>query len=200
MQFLDSSRIRPLGPIVLVRANDLSTHRGGLILPNQDRYPNTGWVQALGPAADSILKVGDFILIETEGETIEGVPIDFFQLLVESVEGLVTIALPVEEEPRLRELVLAARANSDNDRRIEVLDIFTDEGWTMMLSDIKDFQLGALPQPNWGLEYVNSHMLWLEDGLFYLIEDKHIEVIIHYANNPYKRDQDHSPTEEGTGP
>lgn len=200
MQFIDSSWIRPLGSIVLVRANERQFRRSGLIIPNQDRYPNTGWVEKLGPTSDSALSLGDFVLIEAENESIEGVPVDFFQLLVESVEGLVSIALPIEEEPRLRELVRAARANSDNDRRIELVDIFTDEGWTMMLTDIKDFQLGTLPKPGWGLEYVNSHMLWTQDGLFYLIEDRHIEAIITYANNPYKQDQDYEEAEEGARP
>jgi hypothetical protein len=200
MLIIDSSQIRPLGSIVLVRANELNTNRSGIILLNQDRYPNTGWVEGLGPESDSTLELGDFVLIEAESEKIENVPIDFFQILVESVEGLVTIALPVDEEPKVKELVQAVEANSDNDRRIQLCDIFTDETWTMMVSDIKDIQLGRMPQADWGLEYVNSHMLELQDGLFYLIEDKHIEAVIHYANNSYKRDQDYSQTEEGTRP
>ncbi len=186
MQFLDSSRIRPLGHTVLVRANDQNVHRSGLILLNQDRYPNTGWIQDLGPDCDPSLELGDFVLLEAESEKIENVPIDFFQLLVEGIDGLETIALPVEEEPPMRELVRAVGADSDNDRRIQLCDIFTDETWTLMVSDIKDIQLGSVPQPDWGLEYINSHMLHLPDGLFYLIEDKHIEAIIPYANNPYK--------------
>jgi hypothetical protein len=181
MTILLADKIEPLHRMVLLRSNTSALQQGSIVLPSLSRYPDQGWIKAVGPQVDPSLAVGQYVLLESENEPYEGVPIDYFQVLVEAAhEGLVPLALPVEEEPRLRELVSLVRADSDADRRIQLADVFTDETWTLMISDIKDFQLGKMPVPGWGLEYVHTFMFWTVEGdLMYLVEDQHIQAIIH---------------------
>ena len=181
MQFISPDSIKPRGRMVLIRANtEEGRSAAGLHLLDSARYPNLGWIVAVGDKADPSLSPNQYVLLESEGDQMPGVPVDFFQITVESSEGLVDIALPIEEEPPLREAVKRARGNREKDRRIQLADILTDETWTLMLSDIKDFSLGSLPQSDTRLEYTHAYMFHLPEGLYYLVEDRTVEAIIEY--------------------
>lgn len=176
-KYLSPEDIHPSGAYVLVEAE--SEHgTGELLLPDLSRYPTTGWIIATGPDTRESLSPDDFVVVENESVDISGAPVDFFEVILDDEGEPLKIALERESEDEITMLYRAYQRDSSVDRYIYAVDIFTDNQYRFRLSDILDVYPDAIYKKDTRLEYIHTTMLYLPEGLHYIIHEDLIMCVV----------------------
>lgn len=183
-----SQMLRPLsimaltplkGKVILAPVHDPPMWKG-LHMPGEgERYPQVGEVVCIGEVSEDI-RLGDLALIQVESSDVARVYRRVFSVLLEDFgEALFND----EQEPVIRETVLAYRANpSDKNANIRALDLSGD-GISFDASDVLDMQWKDTDTPGFSLLYpMNVRMFSMWDGtrakLFYEVHEDHILGVI----------------------
>lgn len=182
-----ADRLRLLGRKVLIEADTRQdTKIGSLWVPTMrdQPYPTAGWIIAKGPEVTEF-EVGDFVLIEEEGQAVGTTYYDLFEIVLKHEDGFVeTIWAEVETEPVVRERVNAFRRGGE-DLIINVMDKKAGESISFNCSNVVDFQIGDMSNPSVNLTYIPMFMVILmnEDempSLYYFTEPEKILATVSY--------------------
>lgn len=147
-------------------------------------YPTSGWVVSVGPEVED-LSPGDFVMIEEEGMTTGQSYYDLFEVILRLGDGRhEAIWAEVEVEPVIREQVNAYRRGG-LDSTIKVIDKRAGGGISFNCSDVVDFQIGGMANPNITLTYVPMFMLVMTNSedrpaLFYFTEPEKVLGVVPY--------------------
>lgn len=160
---------------------------GSLYVPETvlDRYPTSGWVWAVGPGAQENLQVGDYVLIEEEGLSVDRTYYDVFELTLKHDDGFIeSIFVEIEVEPVVRETVSEYR-RAGVDTFIKTVDKKNGGSIGFHAHNVVSWQFGQVANPAYNLTYVPVHMYYLvnEDDkleLFYLTSEKRILATVEY--------------------
>lgn len=173
---MKAEQVRPLGKRVLIEAAIETETDGGIIVPpsGEARYPQIGWVVAVGSRTVEGLTEGDLVIIPNEGCDVGHVYSPACSLVLKDWPTVEICDLDIW--PVLKEVVEKSRRTGED----KILRIKTiDSSWLkMQASDVLDYSIVDISDPTLKLEYVNAEIAWLEkDGrsrMFYFVSESDI--------------------------
>lgn len=176
-----------LGDHILIECNPREGMIGSLYLPTLalEAYPTSGWVFAVGPDIDEDLSIGDFVLIEEEGLSVDHSYYDVFEITLKHDDGLIeSIFAEIEVEPVVREQVSTHRRGG-SDTVLSMTDKKNGGSISFNCSNVLDWQMGQIANPSYNLTYVPVYMFVIlnEDGvpaLFYITQEARILATLEY--------------------
>lgn len=179
--------LQMMGEYVLIECNVNDSMIGNLHVPIEaaEVYPTSGWIIDFGPRCKEHISVGDFVLIEEEGIVLPHSYYDVFEVILRlSDESLEAIWPEVEVEPVIREHVSAFRRGGP-DSMMAVKDTKAGESVSFNCSDVVDWQIGQMANPQYDLTYIPVLMyIFLnednEPALFYITKDRKIISKVEY--------------------
>ena len=154
--------MRAIGAYVIFEGHTPELSPGGLYLGSENRYPNQGWVVAVGDGCSEDIRPGDFIVIPDHGASYAPELYDTVVLRLRGDGGDLEVRVKFEYEPMLREAWARFQANpSTHDERFAVEDV-EGQAWTLRISDVIDVMSGAVTEGS-GLDLSYRHVTEIPD-------------------------------------
>ena len=192
--------IQMLGDHILIECNPREGMIGSLYIPTEalEAYPTSGWVFAVGPKVQEDLSIGDFVLIEEEGLSLDYSYYDVFEITLRHDDGFSeTIFADIEAEHIVREQVSTYRRGG-SDTNLSLIDRKNGGSISFECSNVLDWQMGQIANPSYDLTYIPVCMLVIlnEDEvptLFYMTKESRILATVEYdlerADSPLQSDR-----------
>jgi len=175
---IDVASLRLMRGKILVEPAYDPDRQGSFFRPvsEHERYSQVGWVLAKGELKEDI-KVGDVVIFPNEGIR---VGLSYYRVLRLTLKDFGDLDVDEGMEPVIKEAVEQYR-RTKRDLTITLEDE-KGEHYRMLTSDVLSWTFVDLPNPQYGLDYVDMKIIRIVDGgkvndLYLLHEDNVLMVL-----------------------